>query len=211
MKPMGLGAHALAKAIGTTPIAISLILRGRRAVSADMAIKLERHFGVSPGIGLGFQKRYDLESANSRRSAGEPLIRTTKGGRASGAGSEAERARYVTRLNPDFMDWIKLQAGERQEDEFVVVEGVLEGAVKRGRAKTAGLKQPTARTHAFHIGRSGPRDRLTKVVAGAVASKKQKQSVGLARLNPSLHPRPESTRGDRPCLRGKGQSRSLPA
>ncbi len=40
MKPHGLSAYAVAKAIGSTPIAISEITRHKRSVSAEMAIKL---------------------------------------------------------------------------------------------------------------------------------------------------------------------------
>lgn len=46
MKPLKLSACAVAKAIGTTPIAISQICRGKRGVSAEMALKLGRLFNV---------------------------------------------------------------------------------------------------------------------------------------------------------------------
>lgn len=63
MKPMGLSAYAVAKAIGTTPIAISQICRGKRGVSAEMALKLGRLFNISPELWLGVQADYDLEIA----------------------------------------------------------------------------------------------------------------------------------------------------
>jgi addiction module HigA family antidote len=66
MKPLGLSAYAVAKAIGSTPITISLICRRKRGVSAEMALKLGRLFKVSPGIWLGLQSGYDLEMARSR-------------------------------------------------------------------------------------------------------------------------------------------------
>ncbi len=69
MKPFGLTAYAVAKAIGSTPITISLIMKRRRAVSAEMALKLGRLFGVSPEIWLGIQADYDLEVARHRRQA----------------------------------------------------------------------------------------------------------------------------------------------
>jgi addiction module HigA family antidote len=50
MKPLGLSAYAVAKAIGATPIAVSEIVRGKRAVSAEMALKLGRLFNVSPEL-----------------------------------------------------------------------------------------------------------------------------------------------------------------
>jgi addiction module HigA family antidote len=69
MKPMGLSANAVAKAIGASPIAISQIVRRQRAVSAEMALKLGRCFNVSPELWMGIQSDYDLEVARLRRQA----------------------------------------------------------------------------------------------------------------------------------------------
>ena len=66
MQPMKLSAYAVAKAIGATPIAISLICRGKRSVSAEMALKLGRLFNVSPELWIGIQADYDLEVARLR-------------------------------------------------------------------------------------------------------------------------------------------------
>src|SRR5580692_8703522 len=69
MKPLGLSAYAVAKAIGSTPITISLICRRQRAVSAEMALKLGRFFKVSPELWKGMQSDYDLEVARLRLEA----------------------------------------------------------------------------------------------------------------------------------------------
>ena len=69
MLPLGLSAYAVAKAIGSTPITISLIARRKRAVSAEMALKLGRYFNVSPELWMGIQADYDLEEAKLRRQA----------------------------------------------------------------------------------------------------------------------------------------------
>ena len=66
MKPMNLSAYAVAKAIGAAPIAISQICRGKRSVSAEMALKLGRLFTVSPELWIGIQADYDLETARLR-------------------------------------------------------------------------------------------------------------------------------------------------
>jgi len=66
MKPMGLSAYAVAKAIGSTPIAISEIIRRKRGVSAEMALKLGRLLNVSPELWMGIQADYDLEIARDR-------------------------------------------------------------------------------------------------------------------------------------------------
>ena len=64
-----LSAYAVAKAIGATPIAISEIIRRKRAVSAEMALKLGRLFNVSPELWMGIQADYDLEIARDRSEA----------------------------------------------------------------------------------------------------------------------------------------------
>lgn len=69
MKPLGLSAYAVAKAVGATPIAISEIVRRNRAVSAEMALKLGRLFNVSPELWMGIQADYDLEIARRRGEA----------------------------------------------------------------------------------------------------------------------------------------------
>jgi antitoxin HigA-1 len=66
MKPLGLSAYALAKALGVTPTAISEIIRRKRTVSAEMALKLGRLFNVSPELWMGIQADYDLELARDR-------------------------------------------------------------------------------------------------------------------------------------------------
>ena len=66
MKPLRLSAYAVAKAIGSTPITISLITRRQRAISAEMALKLGRYFNVSPELWVGIQADYDLEVARLR-------------------------------------------------------------------------------------------------------------------------------------------------
>jgi addiction module HigA family antidote len=66
MKPLGLSSCAVAKAIGATPIAISEIIRRKRGVSGEMALKLGRLFNVSPELWMGIQADYDLELARAR-------------------------------------------------------------------------------------------------------------------------------------------------
>jgi addiction module HigA family antidote len=65
MKPLGLSAYAVAKAMGSTPIAISEIIRLKRAVSAEMTIKLGRLFSISLELWMGVQADYDLEIARN--------------------------------------------------------------------------------------------------------------------------------------------------
>ena len=72
LEPLGLSAHALALALRVPANRITAILAGTRAVSADTALRLARHFGTSAGFWLNLQKAYELEVA--RREAGERIL-----------------------------------------------------------------------------------------------------------------------------------------
>jgi len=71
LEPLGLSAHALAMALRVPPNRITTILAGDRAVTAETALRLARHFGTSPGFWLNLQKAYELEVAE--RAAGERI------------------------------------------------------------------------------------------------------------------------------------------
>ena len=68
MKPLGLTQYRLAKDSGVTPIRISQVVHGKRAISVDTAMRLARYFGTSAGVWLRMQVRYDLEVAQDRLS-----------------------------------------------------------------------------------------------------------------------------------------------
>lgn len=63
LEPMGLSQYALAKAIHVPPRRINEIVLGKRAVSADTAIRLGRYFGMEAQFWLNLQSRFDLEAA----------------------------------------------------------------------------------------------------------------------------------------------------
>ncbi len=60
LKPLGLSARQLALAIHVAPNRISEIVRGRRALSADTALRLARYFGLSVDFWLNLQLAWDL-------------------------------------------------------------------------------------------------------------------------------------------------------
>ena len=66
MKPLGLSQYRVAKDIGVSPIRISQIIHGKRAITADTAIRLSRYLGTSPEVWLRLQARYDLEVAQEQ-------------------------------------------------------------------------------------------------------------------------------------------------
>jgi addiction module HigA family antidote len=65
MAPLGLSAKALARAIDVPGNRISDIVRGRRDVSADTAIRLGKYFDVDPRFWLNLQSAYDLSLAEN--------------------------------------------------------------------------------------------------------------------------------------------------
>ena len=69
MEPLDLSQTALAKAIGVTPMRVSQIVRGQRAVTPDTALRLSRYFSTRPGWWLDLQTHYDLERATDELEA----------------------------------------------------------------------------------------------------------------------------------------------
>lgn len=63
MKPLGLSANALAIALRVPVTRISEILRERRGITADTALRLGRYFNMSAEFWMRLQMDYDLESA----------------------------------------------------------------------------------------------------------------------------------------------------
>lgn len=63
LDPLGITPYALAKSIFVDPPPrIAPILKGKRKITADTAIRLSRFFGTTPGFWLNMQSRYDLET-----------------------------------------------------------------------------------------------------------------------------------------------------
>lgn len=63
MKPLSLSANALAKKLGVPANRISSIVGGKRELTPDTALRLERAFGSSAEFWLNLQARFDLETA----------------------------------------------------------------------------------------------------------------------------------------------------
>ena len=73
LNPMGISQNALARAIAVPPRRINEIILGKRAVTADTALRLATFFGTSEGFWLGLQADYDLEE--TRLGIGKELLR----------------------------------------------------------------------------------------------------------------------------------------
>jgi len=63
MRPLDLSINALARAIDVPPNRVSGIVNGKRAITADTALRLGKYFGVSPELWLDLQSDYDLRVA----------------------------------------------------------------------------------------------------------------------------------------------------
>ena len=69
LKEMGITQHKLAVSIGVPPRRINEIVHGKRAVTADTALRLGKYFGMSPQFWLGLQTQYDLDVAEDKSLA----------------------------------------------------------------------------------------------------------------------------------------------
>lgn len=73
LDPLDMTPYALAKKLGVPVPRINDIARGKRAISADTALRLSRYFGNSARFWLNLQSSYDLQIAEIK--AGERIER----------------------------------------------------------------------------------------------------------------------------------------
>ena len=73
MIPLGLSSNALARALNVTPARINEIVRERRGISADTALRLGRFFNTSHQFWLNLQSNYDVQVAED--AAGRAIAR----------------------------------------------------------------------------------------------------------------------------------------
>lgn len=70
---LGLTAYAFSKAVGVNRSGVSDIINGKRAITAEMALRFARFFGNSPRFWLNLQDEYDLRVAERR--VGRRIVR----------------------------------------------------------------------------------------------------------------------------------------
>ena len=63
LEPLGLSVHALAMALRVPATRLGAIVRGRRAITPDTALRLARYFGTSADLWVGLQSEYELRVA----------------------------------------------------------------------------------------------------------------------------------------------------
>ena len=76
LKPLGVSQYRLAKEISVDPRRINEIVLGRRAITADTALRLSRYFGTTERFWMNLQARYDLEV--QREQMGDRLLKEVR-------------------------------------------------------------------------------------------------------------------------------------
>lgn len=71
MKPLQLSQNRLGRELHVPPRRINEIIHGKRAISADTALRLSRFFGTTAEFWLGLQADYELDMA--REALGERI------------------------------------------------------------------------------------------------------------------------------------------
>ena len=66
LAPLGLSQYRLAKDLSVPPRRINEIVQGKRAISADTALRLARYFRTTDRFWLNLQSRFDLEIERDR-------------------------------------------------------------------------------------------------------------------------------------------------
>ena len=61
LEPLGITQYRLAKDISVVPRRVNEIVHGKRAITADTALRLSRYFGTSEKFWMNLQTRYDME------------------------------------------------------------------------------------------------------------------------------------------------------
>ena len=76
LKPLGMSVNQLAKSLAVDAATLHEIIRGRRSITADTALRLSRYLGTSAEVWMNIQTRYDLEVA--RRSSQKQIEKAIK-------------------------------------------------------------------------------------------------------------------------------------
>jgi antitoxin HigA-1 len=66
LKPLGVSQYRVAHDLSVAPRRINEIVHGKRAITADTALRLARYFGTSERFWVNLQARYDLEVERDR-------------------------------------------------------------------------------------------------------------------------------------------------
>jgi antitoxin HigA-1 len=76
MEPLGLSSYRLAKNLHISAPRVNDLVRGKRGITADTAMRLSAYFGNSPQFWLGLQMDHDLWQVSKNRSLSQVKPRT---------------------------------------------------------------------------------------------------------------------------------------
>jgi addiction module HigA family antidote len=68
MKPLELSAHRLAMDLAVSAPRMNDLVREKRGMSGDMALRLARYFNTTPGFWMNLQSHYEIDAARKERS-----------------------------------------------------------------------------------------------------------------------------------------------
>ena len=76
IEELGISQYRLAKTIGVPPIRINAIIKHRRSITADTALRIGRALGTTPDYWLNLQRMYDIDVARNTTDVSniEPLV-----------------------------------------------------------------------------------------------------------------------------------------
>ena len=76
IEELGISQYRLAKTIGVPPIRINAIIKRRRSITADTALRIARALGTTPDYWLNLQRMYDIDVARATTDVSdiEPLV-----------------------------------------------------------------------------------------------------------------------------------------
>jgi len=66
LKPMQISAYRLSKDAGIPQTRVSAIIKGKRSVTADTALRFAKYFGTTPKFWLGIQDDFDIEEESKK-------------------------------------------------------------------------------------------------------------------------------------------------
>ena len=82
LKPMEISAYRLAKETFIPQTRISEIIKGKRRITADTALRLAKYFGTTAKFWLGMQDDYDLEEEKNNKEKEINSIKPIEGNAA---------------------------------------------------------------------------------------------------------------------------------
>lgn len=136
--PLGLSRHRLAQDLSVPPRRINEIVHGKRAVTADTALRLARYFGTSEQFWLNLQSRYDLEVERDRLGARleeEVAVFTYSPADRLGV-SRSEQ--YAVALSDFVAKHSETEITERLDRVYATETGALDARLRRAQPRSLG-------------------------------------------------------------------------